>query len=143
MNAPITRREFLRQSAAFAGLTMVACVTPFGYRISKAGDLKENSGLFTTSAWIEIRHNNSITIVVNKSEMGQGVSTSLPMIAADELDADWRFVRFIEAPAGERYGDPNWGGQQLTGGSTSVRHMYEPIRKAAAAAREMLVRAAA
>jgi isoquinoline 1-oxidoreductase beta subunit len=143
MISPITRREFLKKSAAFAGLTIGICVTPFGYRIVKAGHLKKDPGLFIPNAWIEISPGNRVTIVINKSEMGQGVSTSLPMIAADELDADWRLVRFIEAPAGERYGDPNWGGQQLTGGSTSVRHMYEPLRKAAAAAREMLVRAAA
>ncbi len=143
MNAPITRREFLRKSASFAGLTLVVSITPFGYKISKATDLKDEPGLFTPNAWIEIRPNNNVTIVVNKSEMGQGVSTSLPMVAADELDADWRLVSFVEAPARAKYGDPNWGGQQLTGGSTSVRHMYEPLRKAAAAAREMLVGAAA
>jgi isoquinoline 1-oxidoreductase beta subunit len=143
MNSPITRREFLQKSVAFAGLTIVVSATPFGYRIAKAEDLKKEPGLFNPSLWIEIKPNNTTTIVVNKSEMGQGVCTSLPMIAAEELEADWRLVGFMEAPAGKKYGDPNWGGQQLTGGSTSVRHMYEPLRRAGATARTMLVQAAA
>ncbi len=79
---------------------------------------------------------------MNKSEMGQGVYTSLPMIVADELDADWKNVRMEVAPAGDAYKDPAWG-MQSTGGSSSIRHMYEPLRKAGAAAREMLVIAAA
>jgi isoquinoline 1-oxidoreductase beta subunit len=143
MNPPITRRAFLKKSLTFAGLTMAVSATPFGYRIVKAEDLMKTPGLFSPNVWIEIRSDNNVTIIVNKSEMGQGVCTSLPMIAADELDADWKLVRFIEAPAGERYGDPGWGGQQLTGGSTSIRHMYEPLRKAGATARKMLVQAAA
>jgi len=127
----------------FAGLTIAVSSTPLGYRIVKAEDLIKTPGLFNPNAWIEIKPDNEINIIVNKSEMGQGVCTSLPMIVADELDADWKFVRFVEAPAGERYGDPGWGGQQLTGGSTSIRHMYEPLRKAGASARKMLLQAAA
>jgi isoquinoline 1-oxidoreductase beta subunit len=143
MNSPITRREFLQKSLTFAGLSIAVSATPLGYSIIKAEDLIKGPSLFNPNVWIEIRNDNNITIVVNKSEMGQGVCTSLPMIAAEELDADWRLVRFVEAPAGEKYGDPNWGGQQLTGGSTSVRHMYEPLRKAGATVRTMLVQAAA
>ena len=74
--------------------------------------------------------------------MGQGVYTSLPMIVADELDADWKNVRMEVAPAADAYKDPAWG-MQSTGGSSSIRHMYEPLRKAGAAAREMLLIAAA
>jgi isoquinoline 1-oxidoreductase beta subunit len=79
---------------------------------------------------------------VSKSAMGQGVFTSLPMIVADELDADWKNVRFSPALAGDAYKDPVWGSQS-TGGSSSIRHMYDALRKAGAAAREMLVAAAA
>ena len=143
MNSPLTRRQFLQKSLTFAGLTIAVSSTPLGYRIVKAEDLIKTPGLFNPNAWIEIRPDNEINIIVNKSEMGQGVCTSLPMIVADELDADWKFVRFVEAPAGEPYGDPGWGGQQLTGGSTSIRHMYEPLRKAGASARKMLLQAAA
>ncbi len=143
MNSSMTRRDFLQKSLTFTGLTIMVSAAPFGYRITKAEELKKESHHFTPSVWIEIRPDNRITVVTNKSEMGQGVCTSLPMIVADELDADWKLVEFMEAPAGERYGDPSWGGQQLTGGSTSVRHMYEPLRKAGATARTMLVQAAA
>lgn len=142
MNTSLTCREFLKKSLATAGLTIAVSMTPSGYRLLKAEELRKDRSLFNPSVWIQITPDNITTIVVNKSEMGQGVSTSLPMIAADELEADWKQIRFIEAPAGARYIDPNWG-MQLTGGSTSVRHMYEPLRKAGATAREMLMSAAA
>lgn len=140
MKTLISRREFLKTTLAGAGLTIAASMTPFGSRLLSAQEVKE--GLFNPNVWIQITPDNIVTIVVNKSEMGQGVSTSLPMIAADELEADWKQVRFLEAPGGNKYIDPNWG-MQLTGGSTSVRHMFEPLRKASAAAREMLRIAAA
>ena len=91
--------------------------------------------------WIEICPDNTITIYVSKSEMGQGVYTSLAMIVADELEAEWHRVRVAAAPCDEEYEDPVWG-QQLTGGSTSTIHFYLPLRRAAAAAREMLASAA-
>ena len=97
---------------------------------------------FQPSVWLEVRPDNPVIVIVNKSEMGQGVYTSLPMIVADELDADWKNVRMEAAPAGDAYKDPVWG-TQATGGSSSIRHMYEPLRKAGAAAREMLMTAAA
>jgi isoquinoline 1-oxidoreductase beta subunit len=140
MKTEISRREFLKTTLAGAGLTIAATMTPFGSRLLSAQEVKK--GLFNPSVWIRITPDNIVTIVVNKSEMGQGVLTSLPMIAADELEADWKQIRFEEAPAGQKYIDPNWG-MQLTGGSTSVRHMFEPLRKASAAAREMLRAAAA
>ena len=140
MKTLISRREFLKTTLAGAGLTIAASMTPFGPRLLSAQEVKK--GLFNPNVWIQITPDNIVTIVVNKSEMGQGVSTSLPMIAADELEADWKQVRFLEAPGGNKYIDPNWG-MQLTGGSTSVRHMFEPLRKASAAAREMLRTAAA
>ena len=143
MNQHITRRRFLHHSLAVAGLAVTASMTPSGIKVSKAEDLKKNTeSLFSPNVWIEITPDNIITIVVNKSEMGQGVATSLPMIAADELEADWKQIRFKEAPAGDKYKDPAWG-MQLTGGSTSVMHMMEPLRKAGATAREMLLAAAA
>ncbi len=135
MKAIMTRRQFLMGTGLAIGLS----VTPFGYRIFKAED---QNPAFSPNAWIEITPDNLVTIVVNKSEMGQGVVTALPMIAADELEADWKQVRFREAPAGEKYIDPAWG-MQLTGGSTSVRHMFEPLRRAGATVREMLRKAAA
>ena len=140
MKTLITRRQFLKTTLTGAGLTIAASITPFGSRLLSAQEVKK--GLFNPNVWIQITPDNIVTIIVNKSEMGQGVLTSLPMIAADELGADWKQVRFEEAPGGKKYIDPNWG-MQLTGGSTSVRHMFEPLRKAGAAAREMLRTAAA
>lgn len=97
---------------------------------------------FCPNVWLRITPDNIVTVMVSKSEMGQGVSTSLPMIVADELEADWKQVRFKMVPAREEYKDPVWD-MQTTGGSTSVRHMFLPLRKAGAAAREMLITAAA
>jgi len=143
MNPLMTRRDLLKKSLAGAGLAVVASLTPGGYRILQAGELaKDPAGACSLNLWIRVTPDNRVTVLVNKSEMGQGVYTSLPMIVADELDADWNRVRFESAPAGDSYKDPVWG-MQSTGGSTSVRHMFEPLRKAGAAAREMLRMAAA
>ena len=141
MKRTITRREFLKTSLAGAGLTIAISVTPFGSHLFAAPG-KGAAASFVPNVWLKITPGNNVIITVNKSEMGQGVHTSLPMIVADELDADWQRVTIEMAPAGERFKDPVWG-MQATGGSTSIRHMYTPLRGAAAAAREMLVKAAA
>jgi len=143
MKPQMTRRDFLQTSATFAGLSLVVSVTPWGYSILNAQEAKKETAILNPNLWVEIKPDNTIAIVINKSEMGQGVCTSLPMIVAEELDADWKQIRFTQAPAEEQYGDPNWGNMHLTGGSTSVRNMYEPLRKLGAAARAMLVQAAA
>ncbi len=140
MHTSMTRREFLKKSLAGAGLTLAVSITPFGPRLLSAQEAEKGS--FSPSVWLQITPDNIVTVILNKCEMGQGVYTSLPMIVADELEADWKQMRFKPAPAGAKYVDPAWG-MQLTGGSTSVRHMYEPLRKAGAAAREMLISAAA
>jgi isoquinoline 1-oxidoreductase beta subunit len=121
-------------------MTIAISITPFGSRYLSAQEMGKRS--FSPNAWIQITPDNMVTIIVNKSEMGQGVYTSLPMIVADELEADWKQVRVKAAPARDEYKDPGFG-MQLTGGSTSIRNMFEPLRKAGAAAREMLVSAAA
>ena len=76
-------------------------------------------------------------------EMGQGVMTSMPMLVAEELDMDWKKIKTEWAPADAKYGNPNFGGQQLTAGSNSVRGMWKTLREAGAGARAMLVTAAA
>jgi isoquinoline 1-oxidoreductase beta subunit len=86
---------------------------------------------------LEIASGGDIKIWCGKSEMGQGVRTSLPMIVAEELCCDWRRVRVVQADLDAKYGN------QLTGGSLSVRTSFETLRKAGAAAREMLINAAA
>ena len=69
-------------------------------------------------------------------EMGQGVMTSMPMLVAEELDFDWRKIKTEWAPADAKYGNPNFGGQQLTAGSNSVRGMWKVLRESGAAARD-------
>ncbi len=142
MSKTITRREFLKKSVSGAGLAIAVLATPSGYRLLSAEEVKDISGAFSPAVWLRITPDNIVTVLVSKSEMGEGVHTSLPMIVADELDADWKLVRVQMSSAEGKYNDPV-SGMQLTGGSTSIRHMYEPLRKAGAAAREMLVKAAA
>ena len=76
-------------------------------------------------------------------EMGQGVMTSMPMLVAEELDVDWNTIKLEWAPADAKYGNPDFGGQQLTAGSNSVRGMWKRLRESGATARAMLMTAAA
>jgi len=126
---PISRRAFLATSAAAsAGLVI-------GFRIPGLG---ETSGTeFSPNAYLRIDPAGKITIVVARSEMGQGVWTALPMILAEELEADWKQITIEQAGASTLFGD------QTTGGSASVRTTWDPMRKAGAQAREMLISAAA
>jgi isoquinoline 1-oxidoreductase beta subunit len=132
----LSRREFVKLTgAAGAGLVLgvhlPACRPP-----DAAGDP------FAPNAWVRLDAEGVLTVMVDRSEMGQGVATSLPMLVAEELDADWERVRFAFAPADPVYANPMFG-LQGTGGSTSVRAGWEPLRKAGGAARLMLVTAAA
>lgn len=98
------------------------------------------------NAYIRIASTGEITLKMGASEMGQGVYTSLPMLLAEELDADWNLVRVESAPANTAFAHPNVdypGSMQMTGGSLSVRGYWTGLRTAGAAAREMLVAAAA
>jgi len=140
MKTDLTRRDFLKMTGT--GLAIAVVSTSAGYRLLSAAEMEKEQQIFQPSVWLRILPDNSVIVTVNKSEMGQGVYTSLPMIVADELDADWKNVRMEVAPAGDAYKDVAFG-MQATGGSSSIRHMYEPLRKAGAAAREMLVMAAA
>ncbi|HSB35133.1 MAG TPA: molybdopterin cofactor-binding domain-containing protein, partial [Nitrospirota bacterium] len=140
MKTNLSRRQFLKMAGA--GLAVAVVSTQDGYRILSAAEMEKAGAVFSPNVWLHIASDGMVTVMVNKSEMGQGVYTSLPMIVADELDTDWKNVRMKPAPAGDAYKDVLFG-MQATGGSSSVRHMYEPLRKAGAAAREMLVAAAA
>jgi len=135
----LSRREFVKAGVvAGAGLTLA---------LSLEGCRKESpppagAAAFAPNAWIRVGTDDTVTVVVDRTEMGQGVSTALPMLVAEELDADWSAVRYEFAPANEAYYNPLSMGQ-LTGGSTSVRAAWRPLREAAAKARLMLVAAAA
>ena len=122
-----SRRDFLIAGVA-AGTGLV-----IGFYLPHKG----NKGVFAPNAYLRIAPDGKITVVVARSEMGQGVWTSLPMILAEELEADWKQITIEQAGASTLYGD------QSTGGSASVRTTWDPMRKAGAAAREMLISAAA
>jgi isoquinoline 1-oxidoreductase beta subunit len=133
----LDRRKFLKTSLAGATGLIVGFYLPGRHEVL-AADMEAAA----INAFIHIGSDNIITIVVSKSEMGQGVATSLPMLAAEELECDWRKIRFEFAPAARVYFDPAFG-MQGTGGSTSIHSSWEPLRKAGATAREMLIAAAA
>ncbi|MBP2648201.1 MAG: aerobic-type carbon monoxide dehydrogenase, large subunit CoxL/CutL-like protein [Gemmatimonadetes bacterium] len=133
-----TRRDFMRASiAAGAGLTLAVYLPGCSPRAAVV-----SGPPFVPNAWLRIGTDGVVTVVVDKSEMGQGVLTSLPQMIMEELDGDWATVRIEEAPAGPQYVNPAFG-LQGTGGSTSVRVSMMPLREAGAKARAMLVAAAA
>jgi len=135
---PLTRREFLETSGAASAGLLIGFHLPSGsrFRTAAAAPLAPN-------AWLRIGADESVLVIVDRSEMGQGVTTALPMLLAEELDADWSKIKIEFAPADKAYANPLLFGMQATGGSRSVRAAYTPLRKAGAAAREMLVAAAA
>jgi isoquinoline 1-oxidoreductase subunit beta len=136
-----SRREFLGQLRAVGALVLVASV-PAVLKAEEAqkygADGMPHGWKYDPLAFIAIGSDGVVTIAVHRSEMGQGVRTGMPLIIADELEADWRQVRVIQAPADEeKYGN------QDTDGSRSTRHFFEPMRLCGAAARTMLEQAAA
>ncbi|HXI64271.1 MAG TPA: xanthine dehydrogenase family protein molybdopterin-binding subunit [Gemmatimonadales bacterium] len=133
----VSRREFL-QTATVAGAGLV-----IGFHLPVGGRRGiAYPSTFAPNAWLRINPDESVLVMVDRSEMGQGVTTSLPMLLAEELEADWSKIKIEFAPADKAYINPMFG-MQGTGGSTSIRAAYTPLRKAGAAAREMLVTAAA
>ena len=133
----LSRRHFLFAGAAAGGGMMI------GWAPTAKAQTKNISTL-TPSAFIRIDPQNKVTIVSPAIEMGQGTFTALPMLVAEELDIDVESVTVDHAPANDRlYGNPKIGNEQITGGSTSIRAFYLPLRKVGAAARTMLIAAAA
>lgn len=130
----LSRRSFLQVSAAAGGGLLLSLRLP----AAAAGSAAE----FAPNAFVRIAADGAVRVVINKSEMGQGVSTSLAMAVAEELDAAWAQVGFEFAPAHPDYAHPGYP-IQFTGGSTSTLGMTEPMRRAGAVARAMLVAAAA
>ena len=138
MTTSMTRRSFLKSSLAAAGLTIGVSVTPFGHRLLNASEIDS----FSPNAWFKITPDNKVAIFVGNSEMGQGVLTAHSMIIAEELEADWSRVTVKQGPAADAFKNPI-AGAQFTAASASVRGFYEPLRKAGAAGRAMLIKAAA
>jgi len=145
MNAPlilanVSRRRIL-QGISLGGLVLAVGYPPTAraQEAKKYGaDGMPNGWVDNPLAFVSIAEDGTVTIVCHRSEMGQGVRTGMPMIVADELEADWRRVRVAQAP-----GDEKRFGNQDTDGSRSSRHFFEPMRRCGAAARTMLEAAAA
>ena len=134
----ITRRGFLQASALTGGGLLIGFQIPAAE--ARTAPVAEDA--FAPNAWVRIDPDGTITAVVGSSEMGQGVMTAIPMLLAEELEADWSRIQAEFAPADAAYTNPIIG-QQLTGGSTAVRGFWTPVREAGAAARMMLLAAAA
>jgi isoquinoline 1-oxidoreductase beta subunit len=133
MSATLPRRAFLKTGALASAGLVIAFHVPAAVRdrAEAAVDRLE------PNAWLHIDREGQVTVMIARSEMGQGVRTALPMLVAEELEADWTRVRFEQAVPEEKYGDMG------TGGSQSIRSLHLPLRTAGAQAREMLVSAAA
>src|SRR5260221_653310 len=131
MTLQITRREFVQPSAGL----VVSFYLPSRPALAPAAAPPP----FAPNAWLRVGSDGIVTLTLDRSEMGQGAQTGLAMILAEELDADWSTIRLgplPENPAG-------WSRIMRTGGSNAIRSSWEPLRKAGATAREMLVTAAA
>ncbi len=169
----LTRRVFLVGGAAVGGGLLVGYgLMPDGDPLSAASLLKTGDGEVALNAWLKIAPDGTVTVAVPRSEMGQGIYTALPMLVAEELDADWSKVTVEQAPVDPIYANKTlllnglpfgpeetgmvpdstrwavrkvseWLGILATGGSSSVRDAWVPMRQAGAAAREMLIGAAA
>src|SRR3989449_10469703 len=133
MTSQISRREFVQASAGL----VVSFYLPG--RLVAGPAASPPATPFAPNAWLRIGADGIVTLTIDRSEMGQGSQTGLALILAEELDADWSSIRLgpmPENPAG-------WSRIMRTGGSNAIRSSWEPLRKAGAAARGMLVRAAA
>jgi len=138
MSSTIDRREFLTR----AGLTLAIVGAPSSLKVLALGPADTASEIFSPGPWLQITPDNRVTILLCKSEMGQGIHTAIPMVVADELEADWDQVETEMAPVEAKYADPV-AKRHGTFGSVSLRNLYEPLRKLGAAGREILVEAAA
>jgi isoquinoline 1-oxidoreductase subunit beta len=128
----LTRRRFIGSAGLTFGIAIAgSSVTLF--------DALAESARFEPNAWIEIGTDDTVTLIAPASEMGQGAFTSLPMLIAEELDADWSKIKVVQAPAGKDYGNPLFGGAQVTGASRGARGYFTPLRLVGAQARRVLL----
>jgi isoquinoline 1-oxidoreductase beta subunit len=132
----LNRRDFLKTSTS-AGAALV-----IGFHLSRSAraataEEQEKKSANPFTAWVRITPDNQVTLILGKSEMGQGIMTALPMILAEELYLDWNHIRVEQAPTNPAIYELG------TGGSGSIAGSWLPLRQAGAAAREMLITAAA
>jgi isoquinoline 1-oxidoreductase beta subunit len=131
----ISRRSFIRNVSIASGGLILACNVPDDKK--EIGRISENLTDFNPNLFVQLKSNGDLILTASRSEMGQGVRTSLTSVIADEMDADWNRVKVKQAPGDDAYGNQN------TDGSRSIRTIYEPMRQMGAMARTMLITAAA
>src|SRR5256885_2265976 len=136
----ISRRKFLKSSAALAGGLVIGFHLSEGTR--RAFAQAPQRPPVPPNAFLRIGKDGSVTVMVKHLEFGQGVTTSLPMIVAEELECDWSKVRYALAPSAPEYAHTIFG-MQMTGGSSSVVNSWTQLRTVGAQARTMLMQAAA
>jgi isoquinoline 1-oxidoreductase beta subunit len=137
----LSRRSFLLQAG---GLTLALA---FGARPVDAIAQLPNKppkpfDLHRPNVWVTIGADDRITLISPASEMGQGVMTSIPLLIAEEMDADWNKVKVLQAPNAKAYGNPKFGGAQATGGSQTTRAFFDPLRLVGAQTRNILIASA-
>jgi len=132
---PASRRAFLKAGAAAGGGLLLTLTVP---QLVKAAAGADSGSASTLNAYVTIAPDNTVTIMSKNPEIGQGIKTMLPMLIAEELDVAWSQVRIDQAPL-----DPVKYGRQFAGGSQATPLNWDPCRRAGAAARQMLVAAAA
>jgi isoquinoline 1-oxidoreductase beta subunit len=135
----ISRREFMKRTGQAGGglvfaVTFASACTP---REQAVGPAAKATASVAPNVYVNIRNDGIVDIYCHRSEMGQGIRTSLVQVIADELEADWDKVNLIQAVGHEKYGDQN------TDGSTSIRQQFDLLRNAGATARDMMIAAAA
>ncbi len=135
----ISRREFMKRTGQAGGglvfaLTFTAACQPDEVSV---GPGARATASVAPNVYVNIRNDGIVEIYCHRSEMGQGIRTSLPQVIADELEADWNRIEVIQAVGHEKYGDQN------TDGSTSIRMHFDLLRNAGATARDMMIAAAA
>ncbi len=136
--AGVSRRGFLKATSAFSGALVV------GFNLPEAGakTMAKAEAKSVANAWVRVDAKGGVTLICHRSEMGQGVYTSMPMLVAEELGVPLSAVKIEMAPSAPVYINAMLGGQ-ITGGSTSVRDAWTKLREAGASARSVLVAAAA
>src|SRR4249919_571959 len=134
----INRRSFLVTSAAAGGGLALGMQLPFGADVVRAAD-----GTPEVNAWVVVRPDETVVIRVARSEMGQGTLTGLCQLVAEELECDWSKVTYEFPTPGENLARKRVWSDFFTAGSRGIRASNETVRKGGAAAREMLIQAAA
>ncbi|HKP31089.1 MAG TPA: molybdopterin cofactor-binding domain-containing protein, partial [Chitinophagaceae bacterium] len=136
------RRKFLKSTGLLSGGLIVSFMMPASAKVMRKFTNADPDALFKPNGYLRIAPDGAVTVTLAHVEMGQGIWTTLPMLIAEELDADWEKIRVEHSPPGKEYVHVFYG-VQLTGGSSSTWSEFDRYRMAGATARTLLVQAAA